>query len=418
MSLRFGSRRHGRQALVIRVGALLSLYWILVASTSASADDLETVIAPPKESPQAGQPAEFSVYIHNTGNEIVSVHLPVRVSCRIESDDRTVEVLATPAQPVPETVAAVGKGGFVKARYAFTVPVGVKGPVRMEVREFDASGVMFAVTAAAEPKKRVPGTSSTEPPEDYATLDSLFTLYQPYLVNIAAYEPMYFLVGAEPEKSKFQVSFKYRFFNPAGALAEDLSWLKGFHFGYTQTSFWDLESDSAPFEDTSYKPELFFLSSNINARSSWIQGFFVQTGFQHESNGRGGEFSRSTNFLYAQPIFIFYDKKTQLGLQIAPKIWAYVKNDDETNPHLDDYRGYFDLETKFGKADSFVLGSHLRWAQEGGSIQLDLTYPLHRFLFNNLDFYFHAQYVSTLAESLLDFRERTEALRLGFAIVR
>jgi len=418
MSRRFGSRRCGRQALIIGVGALLSLFWILMASTSALAGDLETVIAPPKEPPRAGQVAEFSVYIHNIGDEIVSVHLPVRVSCRIESDDRTVEVEATAVQPFLELPSPLGKGGFVKGRYAFIVPPGVKGAVRMEVREFDAPGVMLVVAAAAQPKKPVPSASSTEPPEDYATLDSLFSLYQPYLVNIAAYEPMYFLVGTEPEKSKFQVSFKYRFFNPAGALAEDLSWLKAFHFGYTQTSFWDLESDSAPFEDTSYKPELFFLSSNINARPSWMQGFFVQTGFQHESNGRGGEFSRRTNFLYAQPIFIFYDKKTQLGLQVAPKLWAYVKNDDETNPDLEDYRGCFDLEMKFGKADSFVLGSHLRWAEEGGSIQLDLTYPLHGFLFSNLHIYFHAQYVSALAESLLDFRERTEALRLGFAIVR
>ncbi len=389
-----------------------------MASTSALAGDLETVIAPPKESPQAGQVAEFSVYFHNTGDEIVPVRLPAQISCRIESADRTVEVVATAVQPFLGPSSSLEKGSFVKGRYEFTLPAGVEGPVRMKVREFDAPSVMFAVAAAAASKTPVPGVSSTATPEDYATLDSLFTLYQPYLANIAGYEPMYFLVGTEPEKSKFQVSFKYRFFNPAGALAEDLSWLKGFHFGYTQTSFWDLESDSAPFEDTSYKPELFFLSSNIKTRPSWIQGLFVQSGFQHESNGRGSEFSRSTNFLYAQPIFIFYNKKTQLGLQVAPKIWAYVKNDDETNPDLDDYRGFFDLETKFGKADSFVVGSHLRWAQEGGSVQLDLTYPLHRFLFNNLHFYFHAQYVSALAESLLDFRERTQALRLGLAIVR
>lgn len=73
---------------------------------------------------------------------------------------------------------------------------------------------------------------------------------------------------------------------------------------------------------------------------------------------------------------------------------------------------------KFGKADSFVLGSIFRWAKEGGSIQLDLTYPLNRFLFKNLDLYLQAQYVNSLAESLLDYTERNEAFRFGLAIVR
>ena len=35
--------------------------------------------------------------------------------------------------------------------------------------------------------------------------------------------------------------------------------------------------------------------------------------------------------------------------------------------------------------DGFVLDSHFGWAKEGGSVQVDLTYPLHRFLSNNFD---------------------------------
>ena len=45
---------------------------------------------------------------------------------------------------------------------------------------------------------------------------------------------------------------------------------------------------SAPFEDTSYKPELFFISPNLKNRPSWMHGLFFQTGFKHESNGLGG----------------------------------------------------------------------------------------------------------------------------------
>jgi phospholipase A1 len=397
---------------------VLSVFWILIASATVFAGNIETIIAPPVGMPQSGQKAEFSVYIHNTGDETVSVPLPNRLTCRIESAGRTVEAIAVAAHPFQEAPSALGKNEFLKGRYAFTVPTGIEGQVRMAVSEFDAVGVMFVVAATAQPKTQVPDTGVSEPSEDYATLDLLFTLYQPYLANLTAYEPMYFLVGTDPSKSKFQISFKYRFLNTEGSLAKGYSWLNGLHFGYTQTSFWDLESDSAPFKDTSYKPELFFLSPNINSRPSWMKGFFIQTGFQHESNGRDGEFSRSTNFLYAKPIFIFYDPKLDYGLQVAPKIWAYINNDEETNPDLDDYRGYFELEIKLGAPDSFVLGSYFRWADEGASVQLDLTYPIHRFPSNNFAFYLQAQYANALAESLLNYQERTEAMRLGFSIVR
>lgn len=260
--------------------------------------------------------------------------------------------------------------------------------------------------------------STSAPQEHYSGLESLFALYQPYVANISAYEPMYFLVGTDPAKSKFQISLKYRFFNPKGSLSTRFPWIQGFHFAYTQTSFWDLAAASAPFKDTSYKPELFLLSSDIGCRPSWMQGLFLQTGVQHESNGRGGDLSRSTNFLYAEPTAVFYDPDSRYGLLLRVKGWAYVANDDGTNPDLPKYRGYFTLEAKFGKADGWVLGSALRWAEKGPSVQVDLTYPISRILHGNLDFYFQIQYVNALAESLLNYQQRTSALRLGFAIVR
>lgn len=146
--------------------------------------------------------------------------------------------------------------------------------------------------------------------------------------------------------------------------------------GYTQTSFWDLKSDSAPFEDTSYKPELFWLSQNsLQYEHGLLKGVFLQSGIQHESNGRGGDLSRSTNYLYIKPILIFYDDDSRLGLELSPKIWLYVNNEDETNADLPDYRGYFDLVAKFGMAESFEVGSQFRWADEGVSFQFDFSSP-------------------------------------------
>ncbi len=386
---------------------------IILFSTVSFAGGIETVIAPPAEISQAGKSTVFAVYFHNFSDTSFQVDVPDSIICRLTANDQSFDVKAYSAGSTSEKTMTICPGCFEKVQYTLTLPSTIEGAVTMVIPDFENAHTMFAVHSSASMNASKINETA---PEEFENLDSLYELYQPYLKNIAAYKPMYFLVGTDPKKSKFQFSFKYRFFNPERTLAQKYLWVKGFHLAYTQTSFWDLESASKPFEDTSYKPEFFFLSPNI--RIPWATGFFVKAGFQHESNGRGGEDSRSTNFLYIKPIYIAYDNNTKLGIMLAPKIWTYIANEDETNSDLKYYKGYFDLETKIGKADSFVLGSHFRWAKKGASIELDLTYPLHRFIFKNLDLYFQAQYVNALAESLLNFRDRTEALRLGFAIVR
>ena len=250
------------------------------------------------------------------------------------------------------------------------------------------------------------------------SFDKLFSLYQPYKVNFAAYEPVYFLVGTDPEESKFQISFKYQVFKDDNYIAVKHPWVKGFNLGYTQTSFWDLKTTSAPFKDTSYKPEVFYISSNLNARPDWIKVLLFQTGFRHESNGQGGSLSRSTNTFYFRPIFVFYGENSRFGIILAPRIRAYYKNSKISNHDLPDYRGRFDLDIKFGRAESFVIGYNLALAEKGPSHQLDLTYPLNRYIFKDLNLFLHVQYVNALAESLIDYKRRNKVLRMGFALIR
>ena len=101
-----------------------------MASASASADGIEMVIVPPTERPQAGAVAEFSVYVHNRGEGIASAQLPVQVSCRIESGDETIDVVAKALEPFDKQPVVLGKNGSIKGRYAFTVPTGLSPPHR------------------------------------------------------------------------------------------------------------------------------------------------------------------------------------------------------------------------------------------------------------------------------------------------
>jgi phospholipase A1/A2 len=291
-------------------------------------------------------------------------------------------------------------------------------------------GVVTAATAlpvwaaetpsSASDSNRPPVRDVNRPTFLYPTADSMDRLYQPYLPNLEPYQPIYFDMGTNAAQSKFQFSLKYRPLNEKSPLGRRYPWMTRVHVGYTQTSFWDLKAYSAPFIDTSYKPEVHYLTDNIAdlVPVPHAEGVFLRSGFQHESNGKDGLASRSTNFAYVKPMVVFYEKASGLGLSIAPRIWAYVENDPNTNPDLPDYRGYFDLEVKLGQAHGLVAGTHFWWGSKGASTQLDFTYPMSRLLGGNLDLYLHVQYVYALAESLLHYKDRTNALRVGFAIVR
>lgn len=248
-------------------------------------------------------------------------------------------------------------------------------------------------------------------------LEELRRDYQPYAFNFYPYEPMYFVVGTDPEKSKYQISFRYQFVKADGGLAERYPALTGFNIAYTQTSFWDLQSESKPFQDTSYKPEIFYLSPFILLGPSWAEGFQAQGGFRHESNGREGDDSRSTNTLYVELHWIF-DLGNDYALLLAPEVFAYVGNDNDTNPDLDKYRGYFDLELKVAKKNGFSLATRYQHGLKGWSVLTDFNYPLPKLLRSNIELYFMVQRFDGYAESLIDFREQRHATRIGFAMIR
>jgi len=401
------------------LAAGLTVAWLVsVGPVVASAGTLYTVLSPPADPPLAGGEMILTVLIVNQGEAAERTRLPNRIACRLKSAAVEIETKAEGISNRTDETVEIRGGQFLQQDYRLTVPAALQGWVTLQVPDLDHAAVTFEVRAVGK-MAPVPAAPDSRPDTpNLRSFDEITSLYQPYFGNVGAYEPTYFLVGTEPEKSKFQISFKYQFFNSNGPLVQNHPWAAGFHLGYTQTSFWDLQSASKPFEDTSYKPELFFLSPNIDTGWGRLRGFFLQTGLRHESNGRGGDDSRSTNTAYLKPMFVFYRESSMLGLLVAPKVWLYAGNDDQTNPDLARYRGYVDLEVKAGKADGPVFRSVLGWAAEGGSVQLDLTVPLHRFLFGNIDLYFQVQYVNALAESLLNYQERTRVLRLGFAIIR
>jgi outer membrane phospholipase A len=144
-------------------------------------------------------------------------------------------------------------------------------------------------------------------------------------------------------------------------------------------------------------------------------GIGLQLGAQHESNGRNGEESRNINYIYFQPTVFFGDRKKLHG-ELAVKGWTYVASLDD-NPDIEDYYGHVEFSgaVRFGEALHVTLMGRLADHPGRGAFQLDATYPLQKL---RVDAYLHLQYFNGYAESLLDYREHSQAVRLGVSFVR
>lgn len=171
-------------------------------------------------------------------------------------------------------------------------------------------------------------------------------------------EPMYFIAGPKTPNARFQVSFKYQLVDPGSPLAGWSGQATNFYVGYTQTSFWHWNRLSAPFEDNNYKPEFHYLWPGLTKLGGHDLSLSVQTGVQHESNGRDGLSSRSLNMAYVRPRLLFGEPG---GWQasFAPGPVVYL-GDLGDNPDLPRYRGYGDLRLVLGKTDSVQLATIAR----------------------------------------------------------
>ena len=384
-----------------------------LAGAETEKQGLSLVLIAPDSSDEkplsSGRQAHFTVLFTNPGPQALPIPGMLRLSFTAEGKD-PVQAEARPAQATNLSVPA---GGFLNAAYEFPFPDTLTGPVRIKAVGEQTNTV---IVYAGKPKENLAQISDEDPKPILKYTSNL----QPFFVNFYPYKPVYFLFGADPgiEESTFQLSFKYKLFN----FEEDgkgKSFLEKIFLAYTQQSFWDLESDSAPFEDSRYMPEIFYYEDDLGIKLPYLIGSGLQIGYQHESNGRAGDLSRSTNYAYLQPVMVFkFGQDLVLGLR--PKAWVYVNNDNATNGDLADYRGYFDLEATIGFPEGLALDTHFRHGREGSTWQLDLSYPLDQIagLVGLPDIYLHVRFYSGYSEQMLEYDQREDVILVGFSLVR
>jgi len=311
---------------------------------------------------------------------------------------------------VPVTLRADGLQDGPSRRYVFVWPNTLSGFARVALKDVARNEVLVQVTGA--------GTLATDaahvPEPDAASVEDV--VRQSDTPALSTNEPMYFLVSPDSDLSaRFQLSFKYRLFERDRGFGSLIPILGGLHFGYTQTSIWDLGEPSAPFRDTSYRPSLFY-DWPINFGRDSHQEAVLRGGAEHESNGRDGKLSRSINIAFAQ-LDWRYRLTGDDTIGLKPKVWYYLEKSD--NPDINDYRGYAQLESSWWHGD-WKASMLLRRGKAGkGATQVDLSYPLKGVFSMAGGGYFHMQYFDGEGDTLLEYNQsRDPQFRLGVSIVR
>jgi outer membrane phospholipase A len=234
---------------------------------------------------------------------------------------------------------------------------------------------------------------------------------------LSANEPMYFIMGKNSEHgtdARFQLSFKYRPFDPEGSIAGFVPLLSNLYFAYTQTTLWDICEKSGPFRDTSYRPSLFYKWAGSGRNllpDEW------RVGAEHESNGQPGISSRSLNTIFIRPTWNV-DTGNSRRLTFYPKLQYYLNK--EENSDIQRYRGYVDWQLRYGREDGLILGGLYRLGTGGYSAgQLDLSYPISDRIFARTGAFLHLQLLTGYGETLLDFNRKEDTqIRFGLSIAR
>jgi len=379
------------------------------------------------QSPQAPVPAgstvEIILFVANDGPAPAMVEPPLLIPLIAATPLGTRAIALHRVDGEPEKLT-VPVGGFSRVRYTVTLPSTVVG-LRV-LAAVDPTYGRGAIEVVAPPEVAgpiAPAPASAEPAVPAQGLPPPAVMPARRPLGVMPYEPVYFSLGAhEVINARFQLSLKIRPFGPADErIYASGSFLGNLYGAYTQTSLWDLESESKPFFDTSYKPTLFYQRYDTGLKFLGAQ-LGYSAGFEHESNGQGGTASRSMNLLTFRPT-LRWDLGKGWTAVFSPKLYTYIEK--EENADIPEYRGYGDYVFWVENPDSWKLAATVRLGTSGkGSVLLDSSYPIHKMLgdYNPTGWangYLHLQYFNGYTESLRTYNIRTPwQVRVGYMIVR
>ncbi len=418
---------------------------VLAACTLPTANAAVALLQPARRV-DATQPFTLTLVVSgDTAQRSYTVPARLRVTATADLQG-PVEVMLSRQSGHAETLH-LRPGQIRTVAYSGTLPEVLRGAVRIDAPDLDAAPVLVTLVrgtdaqqiaangapvgaarnAAADgirPGGALGANPSAQPAEANATPPATVAVAgagetprpAEETSRLTFHEPMFAAVGAhEGLNVKFQLSFKFRLFQPENPASTAL--LDNLYFGYTQFSLWDLGKESAPFRDTNYRPSLFYYRPDTGIQGGALTRLSFAGGIEHESNGRDGDASRAINTVFVRPTFHFGDL-TDYHWKFEPKLYAYLTRTGNTD--IAHYRGFGDFRVSYGAPNGWELAATLRKGTRKayGSVDAQLSYPMSR-IFSGTAGYLFVQYFTGYGESLLDYNHKLGSqLRIGYSLSR
>ncbi|OPX55246.1 phospholipase A1 [Oceanospirillum multiglobuliferum] len=206
-----------------------------------------------------------------------------------------------------------------------------------------------------------------------------------------------------PTEAQFQLSFKFPV--ATGLLTREDALIAT----YTQQSYWQIYQNSAPFRETMYEPELVYGISTEYRLMKRLTLEGVLFGINHQSNGQGGDYSRSWNRLFAEAIFATGD----WGLSL--KRWYRIPeaSSQDDNVDLASFVGLNEVAAAYRHNNhvvTFRLRNHLESQFKRGNAQVSWSFPIG----GRMKGYILAR--TGYGDTLADYDQYIERIGLGVAI--
>ncbi|PCJ39220.1 MAG: phospholipase [Moraxellaceae bacterium] len=211
-------------------------------------------------------------------------------------------------------------------------------------------------------------------------------------------------------ESKFQISLKVPLNHKDIFTNED-----ALYVGFTINSWWQVYAGeiSAPFRETNYQPEIFYLMPLELHPFGGNTGLVL--GFEHQSNGRAQNLSRSWNRLYTS--FLWEKGNTVVTFKPWFRIPEEKKknigdSEGDDNPDIEDFMGHFELRGSYQLKDQkfAIMGRNNLRPDNKGAIEISWSFPFYGHLKG------FVQYFNGYGESLVDYNVSQERIGIGILL--
>ena len=228
---------------------------------------------------------------------------------------------------------------------------------------------------------------------------------------------------------EFQISFRKSLTYNLFGLNESIN------FSYTQKVWWQIYSDSSPFRETNYSPELFLVVPSPQKLDDFMGLKILKIAYLHESNGQEGYQSRSWNRFYVDGMWqwdnLFLSTRVWYRFNENEKYGGYYEGnpnpttglydanyEGDDNPDIDEYLGFGDIKLNYlykkNQISALVRYNFAKGGKNRGAIDLSWSYP---FLSSENTFWY-VKFFNGYGESLIDYDRCITKAAFGFSFSR